>query len=139
MTCIQIVWPSVYLWSEPTYTTPTMPTALQPSPTSPRHRATKPAAQQPKPAAAKKLPKAVVETTAIAFMAAFQALPGVVQWRIVQMIEAYEDELDEKQLAAERSVNPEDFDPKNAVPWEQVKAELAARNKNQADTQQQAA
>ena len=72
-------------------------------------------------------------------MAVFQALPGAVQWRIVQLIEAHEDELDEKQLAAERLANPEDFDPANAVPWEQVKTELAARDKNQTATQQRAA
>ena len=72
-------------------------------------------------------------------MAAFQALPGAVQWRVVQMIEAYEDELGEKQLAAERLANPEDFDPANAVSWEQVKAELAAGDKNQAAAQQRAA
>ena len=106
---------------------------------SPRRRAAAPDARQPKPAAAKKLPKAVVEATAGAFMAAFQALPGAVQWRVVQLIEAYEDELDEKQLAAERLANPEDFDSTNSVPWEQVKAELAARDKNQAHSQQQAA
>lgn len=115
-----------------------MPAPVQPSPAAPRRRAAKPADSTAlsKP---RKLPKVAVEATAEAFMAAFQALPGAVRWRIVQKIEDYEDELDAQELAAARLANPADFDPANAVPWEQVKAELAARDKTEAATQQRAA
>lgn len=93
---------------------------------------------KPTPAAktsAKSLPKAAIEATAEAFFAGFQALPGAVRWRIVQLIEEHEDELDAQELAAARLANPADFDPRNAVPWEQVKAEMNA----QATTPQKAA
>ena len=86
-----------------------------------------PAAKSPR--RAKKMPEAAIEATAEAFMAGFKALPGAVQWRIVQKIEAYEDELDEAQLTADKAANPEDYDSKNAVPWEQVKAEMEAQRK----------
>ena len=61
-------------------------------------------------------------------MAVFQALPGAVQWRIVQLIEAHEDELDEKQLAAERLANPEDFDPANALTLAEYMSQRQARS-----------
>ncbi len=75
----------------------------------------------------KKLPKAAVEATAEAFVAGFKALPSAVQWRIIQLIEELEDEADAQELAAARAANPEDFDPANSLPWEQVKAEMDAR------------
>ena len=74
-----------------------------------------------------KLTPAAIEATADAFLAAFKALPGKVKWRIVEKIEEYEDELDEAQLAAKMAANPEDYDRKNSIPWEQVKAEMDAR------------
>ena len=82
-----------------------------------------------KPAAkiSKKLPKAAVEATAVAFVAGFKALPGAVQWRVIQLIEEIEDEADEQELAAARATNPEDFAPENSLPWEQVKAEMNSR------------
>lgn len=106
------------------------------SPTPPRRA---PAANPPR--RARKMPEAAIEATAEAFMAGFKALPGAVQWRIVQKIEAYEDELDEAQLAADRAANPQDYDPKNAVPWEQVKAEMEAQREalSSETLQQQAA
>ena len=75
----------------------------------------------------KKLPKAAVEATAEAFVAGFKALPGAVQWRIIQLIEEMEDEADAQELATARATNPEDFDLANSLPWEQVKAEMDAR------------
>ena len=75
------------------------------------------------------MPEAAIEATAEAFLAGFRAMPGAVQWRIVQKIEAHEDKLNEAQLAADRTANPEDYEPKNAVPWEEVKAEIAAQRK----------
>ena len=77
----------------------------------------------------KKLPTAAVEATALAFVAGFKALPGAVQWRVVQLIEEYEDELAEVHDAAEMAANPEEYSRENAVPWEQVKAELANRDR----------
>lgn len=74
----------------------------------------------------KKLPKAAVEATAEAFVAGFKALPGAVQWRVIQLIEEIEDEADAQELATARDTNPEDFDPANSLPWEQVKAEMDA-------------
>ena len=92
-----------------------------------------------KPVAGKLTP-AAIEATADAFLAAFKALPGKVKWRIVQKIEDYEDELDEAQLAADMAANPDDYDRRNAIPWEQVKAEMDAQSfKSQADTSQQKA
>lgn len=93
-------------------------------PTSASHRrvakTTNPQAEvQPK-----KLPKAAVEVTAEAFLMMFRSLPGAVKSRIMELIDDYEDELDEQELAAARAANPEDFAPENAAPWEQVKAEM---------------
>lgn len=89
---------------------------------------------------AKKLSKAAVEATAEAFVAGFKALPGAVQWRIIQLIEESEDEADARELAAARAANPEDFDPANSLPWEQVKAEMnARRTQTQADNSQRKA
>ncbi len=62
-------------------------------------------------------------------MAAFVALPGAIQWRIVQKIEEREDEIAEAQLAAERAANPDDFHPKYSVPLEQVIVEMEAKRK----------
>ena len=72
------------------------------------------------------LTPAAVEATADAFLAAFKALPGKVKWRIMQKLEEYEDELEEAQLAADIAANPNDYARENAVPWEQVKAEMNA-------------
>ena len=95
------------------------------SPTPARRApATQVAAPAKPPRRAKKMPEAAIEATAEAFLAGFKALPGAVQWRIVQKIEAYEDELDETQLAADREANPEEYNLENAVPWEEVKAEM---------------
>ena len=54
----------------------------------------------------------------------FRSLPGAVKSRIMELIDDYEDELDEQELTAARAANPEDFAPENAVPWEQVRAEM---------------
>ena len=72
------------------------------------------------------MPAAAVEATASAFLAGFKALPGAVQWRVVQLIEDYEDELAEAHDAADMAANPEDYHRGNTVPWEQVKAEYEA-------------
>ncbi|MDO7887540.1 hypothetical protein [Hymenobacter cheonanensis] len=77
-----------------------------------------------KKSATPKLTAAAVEATAEAFLAAFGALPGKVKQRIVELLDDYEDALDLQELEAARAANPDDFDPKNAVPWEQVKAEM---------------
>ena len=92
-----------------------------------------------KPAAkpAKKLPKAAVEATAAAFVAGFKALPGAVQWRVIQLIEDLEDEVDEQKLAAARAANPEDFNPANSIPWEEVKAEMDSRRTSARETASQ--
>ena len=98
----------------------------------------KPATSAAKPT--KKLPKAAVEATAEAFVAGFKALPGAVQWRVIQLIEELEDEADAQELAAARAANPEDFDPANSLTWEQVKAEMDARRaQTQADNSQREA
>ena len=57
----------------------------------------------------------------------FKSLPGAVKSRIVELIDNYEDEVDEQELAAARTAKPDDFAPENAIPWEQVKAEMNAR------------
>jgi|GEM_PF-2774614 len=90
---------------------------------------------------AKKLPKAAVEATATAFVAGFKALPPAVQWRVIQLIEDLEDEADAQELAAARAANPEDFDPANSLPWEQVKAEMDGRrtSTNKTSSQREAA
>lgn len=80
----------------------------------------------------KKLPKAAVESMAVAFFEAFRTLPGAVQWHVVQKIEAYEDELDEAQLMADMAANPQEYARENAVPFEQVKAELEERDRQAA-------
>lgn len=83
-----------------------------------------------KPAATKtpkKLPKAAVEATAEAFVAGFKALPGAVQWRVIQLIEELEDAADEQELAAARSANPEDFAPENSVTLEEYMRQRRAR------------
>ena len=49
----------------------------------------------------KKLPIASVDILATAFFTAFQTLPGAVRWRVVQMIEAWEDEREESWHMAE--------------------------------------
>ena len=82
----------------------------------------------------KKLPQAAVESIAIAFFEAFRTLPGAVQWRVVQKIEAYEDELDEAQLMVDMAANPQEYARENAVPFEQVKAELEERDRRAADS-----
>ena len=61
-------------------------------------------------------------------MAAFQALPGAVRWRIVQKIEDYEDELDAQELAAAKLANPADFDPANAITLEAYLSQRRARS-----------
>lgn len=88
-----------------------------------------------KSAKPKKLPTAAVEATAVAFTAAFRALPGAVQTRIMELIDEYEDEVDVQELNAAEVANPADFDPNNAVPWEQVKAELAAHDQHNVTVQ----
>ncbi len=118
-----------------------MSTATHSAPASPRRRAApavSPAASA-KPHQAKKLTKKSVETTAEAFLTLFKTLPGAVKGRIVQMIEDYEDELDEKQLAAERMANPEDFDPKNGVTLEEYMNERQARSSKNAESKSLAA
>ena len=80
------------------------------------------------------LTPAAVEATAAAFLAAFKAPPAKAKSRFVEMLDNYEDELDATQLMADMAANPEDFDLRNSVPWEQVKAEMsAARQANQAE------
>ncbi len=76
---------------------------------------------------AKKLSKAAVEATAEAFVAGFKALPGAVQWRIIQLIEELEDEADARELAAARAANPEDFDPANSITLEEYMRQRRAR------------
>ncbi|AMR27166.1 hypothetical protein A0257_08660 [Hymenobacter psoromatis] len=90
-----------------------------------------PTATCPRPAkkpAAPKLTAAAVEATADAFLAAFKALPSKVQWRVVQLLEEYEDELDEAQLAADKAANPEDYDRKNSITLEEYLQEREVRN-----------
>jgi hypothetical protein len=43
----------------------------------------------------KKLSATDVELVAAAFFTAFQTLPGAVRWRVVQMVEEWEDEREE--------------------------------------------
>ena len=74
-----------------------------------------------------KLTAAAVEATAAAFLAAFKVLPSKVKSRFVELLDDYEDELDAQELEAAQAANPEDFDPVNSLPWEQVKAEMNAR------------
>ena len=76
----------------------------------------------------KKLSKAAVAATATAFFAGFKALPGAVQWRVVQLIEDYEDGLAEAHDAAEMAANPEVHSRAQNVPWEQVQAEYEANH-----------
>ena len=61
-------------------------------------------------------------------MAGFSALPAAVQWRVVQLIEAREDEADARELQAIREARSTGAYPDDTVPWEKVKAELAARD-----------
>lgn len=75
----------------------------------------------------KKLPKAAVEATAEAFVAGFKALPGAVQWRIIQLIEELEDEADTREIEAARTANPEDFDPENSITLEEYMRQRRAR------------
>lgn len=104
-----------------------METTVQSSPAGPRRRAAKPASSTTlsKP---RKLPEVAVEATAEAFMAAFQALPSAVRWRIVQKIEDYEDELDAQELAAAKLANPADFDRANAITLEAYMSQRRARS-----------
>ena len=95
------------------------------SPTPARRAPTAPAKP---PRRAKKMPEAAIEATAETFLTLFKSLPGAVQWRIVQKIEDYEDELDIAQLNADRAANPDDYDPKHSVPLAQVIAEYEARH-----------
>ena len=74
----------------------------------------------------KKLSEAAVAATATAFFAGFKALPGAVQWRVVQLIEDYEDDLAEAHDVAEEAANPEAYSREENIPWEQVKAEYEA-------------
>ena len=94
------------------------PVAQSPTPAR-RAPAAQVAAPAKPPRRAKKMPEAAIEATAEAFLAGFKALPGAVQWRIVQKIEAYEDELDEAQLAANMETNPEDYNPENSITLEE--------------------
>lgn len=118
---------------ETTLTSPAVPrrrvTLSQPpfvaAPASPAAEAT-PA--PPRRAQNKKIPKAAAESMAVAFFEAFRTLPSTVQWRIAQKIEAYEDELEDAQLAVDMEANPADYARENAVPLEQVIAEYEARH-----------
>ncbi|WP_375416404.1 hypothetical protein [uncultured Hymenobacter sp.] len=101
-----------------------------PQPAAPRRRApaAKPAAEAApsKPARAKKLPKATIETTAEAFMALFNALPGAIKWRIVQKIEEQEEEFEAREFDAARAEYLESIAAEKGIPFEQVMAEYEA-------------
>lgn len=92
----------------------------------------KPTTSTAKPA--KKLPKAAIEATAEAFVAGFKALPGAVQWRIIQLIEDLEDEQDEQELAAARAANPEDFALENSITLEEYMRQRRARKQSPASS-----
>ena len=76
----------------------------------------------------KPLPAAAVEATAEAFVAGFNALPGAVRWRIVQLIEEQEDAADAREMAAIQAGRPADGPSADAVPFEQVMAEYESKH-----------
>ena len=82
------------------------------------------AARKPRPATK----TAATEATAAAFLVLFKTLPAAVKSRIVALIDDYEDELDEQEIAADQLAHPENYDPANSISWKQVKSELDKRD-----------
>ena len=55
-------------------------------------------------------------------MAGFSALPAAVQWRVVQLIEAREDEADARELQAIQEARSADFNPDELLTIEEYMA-----------------
>ena len=114
-----------------------MPATLQQPTNTARHRMPeKPAAA---PVAAKTMQSAAprkvrltakasaTEATAKAFLMLFKTQPAAVKSRIVALIDEYEDELDELELAAARLAHPEDFDPANSISLDEYLSQRRAK------------